>query len=56
MVLILKVLFFFYSEADAAFSANDIDTARKIVAKIKYYNNIYEKVRHYEREHGIIDD
>ncbi|XP_042230378.1 iron-sulfur cluster co-chaperone protein HscB-like isoform X2 [Homarus americanus] len=42
-------------EADVAFSANDIETARKVVAKIKYYNNIYEKVRQFEREHGIID-
>ncbi|XP_071526352.1 co-chaperone protein HscB homolog isoform X1 [Panulirus ornatus] len=41
-------------EADAAFSANDIETARNVVAKIKYYNNIYEKVQDYEREHGII--
>ncbi|KAK8393824.1 hypothetical protein O3P69_006860 [Scylla paramamosain] len=43
------------SEADAAFSCNDIEKARKIVAKIKYYNNIYEKVKSFEREHGIVD-
>lgn len=42
-------------EADTAFSNEDINTARQVVAKIKYYNNIYEKVRDYERSHGIID-
>ncbi|XP_042866683.1 iron-sulfur cluster co-chaperone protein HscB-like [Penaeus japonicus] len=42
-------------EADTAFSNEDISTARQVVAKIKYYNNIYEKVRDYERSHGIID-
>ncbi|XP_045114931.1 iron-sulfur cluster co-chaperone protein HscB-like [Portunus trituberculatus] len=43
------------SEADAAFSCNDIEKARTVVAKIKYYNNIYEKVKSFEREHGIVD-
>ncbi|KAG0729905.1 Iron-sulfur cluster co-chaperone protein HscB, mitochondrial [Chionoecetes opilio] len=43
------------SEADAAFSNNDINKARTVVAKIKYYNNIYEKVKSFEREHGIVD-
>lgn len=50
-----KILDSLLSEADAAFSSNDIDLARTIVAKIKYYNNIYEKVKSFEREHGIVD-
>lgn len=48
--------FFIHSrEADTAFSSNDISKARVVVAKIKYYNSIYEKVKALEREHGIID-
>lgn len=50
-----SALFFTFSEADAAFSCNDIEKARTVVAKIKYYNNIYEKVKSFEREHGIVD-
>ncbi|KAK4299647.1 hypothetical protein Pmani_028106 [Petrolisthes manimaculis] len=42
-------------DADAAFSAGNTREARSVVAKIKYYNNVYEKVREYEREHGILD-
>ncbi|XP_050694095.1 iron-sulfur cluster co-chaperone protein HscB-like isoform X6 [Eriocheir sinensis] len=42
-------------EADAAFSSNDINTARVVVAKIKYYNSIYEKVKALERKHGIVE-
>lgn len=50
-----KSLPFYYSDADAAFSAGNTEVARSVVAKIKYYNNVYEKVREYEREHGILD-
>lgn len=50
-----KILDGLLQEADAAFSANNIESARDIVAKIKYYNNIYLKIRDYERQHGIID-
>ncbi|KAK7079632.1 hypothetical protein SK128_027443 [Halocaridina rubra] len=50
-----KLLDNLLQEADAAFSANDIELARAIVAKIKYYNNIYWKIKEYERQHGIVD-
>ncbi|XP_068233803.1 iron-sulfur cluster co-chaperone protein HscB [Palaemon carinicauda] len=50
-----KILDGLLMEADAAFSRNDIQTARSIVAKVKYYNNIYLKVKDYERQHGIYD-
>lgn len=43
------------SEADAAFSSNDINKARVVVAKIKYYNSIYERVKALEREYGIVE-
>lgn len=42
-------------EADAAFGNENMVEARNVVAKIKYYNNIYEKVKAYERKHGILD-
>ncbi|XP_045595685.1 co-chaperone protein HscB homolog isoform X1 [Procambarus clarkii] len=50
-----KILSELLREADVAFARNDIETARKVVAKIKYYYNIYEKIRDYERERGILD-
>lgn len=43
-----------YREAEAAFSSNNITAARGIVAKLKYYNNIYEKVKEFETQHGIV--
>lgn len=42
-------------EADSAFENNNMIEARNVVAKIKYYDNIYNKVRDYERKHGILD-
>ncbi|XP_066952332.1 iron-sulfur cluster co-chaperone protein HscB-like [Macrobrachium rosenbergii] len=50
-----KILDDLLMEADDAFSRNDIQTARSVVAKVKYYHNIYLKVKDYERQHGIID-
>lgn len=46
---------FHCSEADSAFSSNNIGRARVVVAKIKYYNSIYEKVKALEREYGIVE-
>lgn len=42
-------------EADCAFQNENIYEARNVVAKIKYYDNIYNKVKAYERRHGILD-
>ncbi|XP_064108254.1 iron-sulfur cluster co-chaperone protein HscB-like isoform X3 [Macrobrachium nipponense] len=50
-----KILDGLLMEADDAFSRNDIQTARSVVAKVKYYHNIYLKVKDYERQHGIVD-
>jgi len=42
-------------EADSAFENDDVVEARNVVAKIKYYDNIYRKIKDYERQHGILD-
>ncbi|KAL7640347.1 UNVERIFIED_CONTAM: hypothetical protein RMT77_008618 [Armadillidium vulgare] len=42
-------------KAEKYFADEDIKEAKKIVAKLKYYNNIYEKVKEYETKHGIYD-
>lgn len=42
-------------EADSAFENENMVEARNVVAKIKYYDNIYNKVKDYERKHGILD-
>ena len=44
----------YFREAEEAFKMADIDAARNAVAKLKYYDNIYNKVREYERAHGIV--
>ncbi|CAL4125777.1 unnamed protein product [Meganyctiphanes norvegica] len=42
-------------EADSYFENENIVEARGVVAKIKYYDNIYNKIKAYERKHGILD-
>jgi len=42
-------------EVDTAFENENVVEARHVVAKIKYYDNIYNKIKAYERKHGILD-
>ena len=48
------VLADYVNRVSQAFSDNDIDKARELVAKMKYYSNIQDKIVEREHEMGIV--